>query len=76
MELNEHTKSKKTAMKTANKISFLAAIEHRIDGWIAGISSWFSPFARVVIVLIVWGLVFLFSVGYILWWVCGLGVRG
>ena len=71
MELNEHTKSKKTAMKTANKISFLAAIQHRIDGWIAGI----SPFARVVIVLIVWGLVFLFSVGYILWWVCGLGVR-
>ena len=63
-------------MKTANKISFLAAIQHRINGWIAGIISWFSPLVRVVIVLIVWFLVFLFSVGYIFWWMGGLGMRG
>ena len=63
-------------MKTTNKISFLTTIQHRIDGWIASIISWFSPLVRVIIVLIIWFLAFLFSVGYILGWVRGLGVRG
>jgi len=62
-------------MKTAKKISFLGAIQHRIDGWVEGISSRLSPLARVVLVLVVLGLAFLYSVGYIFWWVCGLGVR-
>ena len=44
-------------MKRAKKISFLGAIQHRIDGWVEGVSSRLSPLARVV--LVVCGLAFL-----------------
>ena len=63
-------------MKTAKKISFLGGIQHRVDGWVEGFNNRFSLLGCVGLVLVVWGLAFLYSVGCIFWWVCGLGVRG
>ena len=62
-------------METETKRNFLQSIQHRIDSWVASTTNRLSPLTRVLLVLIIGGALFLYSVFFILHSMYNLGTR-
>ena len=62
-------------METETKRNFLQSIQHRIDIWVESTTNRLSPLTRVLLVLIIGGVLFLYSVYFILHSMYNLGTR-